>query len=559
MTPQITVAIISWMLEERLIKTLTQIPKNTELPLNLCLHVQGEEQISADLKQRIIDAADGFVEKDIYFTKGNLGIAGPRAKNLSRAAKTPFVFMSDNDMEYQYGTIDAEYKFMTDPANSTYGMIDVVHDKLIYHRTVKGTQVICTPLNFNTQHIVDVDMTGGTSLLIRQKVALTPNIIDTNYCVGSWDFDFSLNVRKAGWKVATLCDRSLVAYNNHEDRNKTSTYKESKVNKELVEYGRKLFEHKWGFSCVYFPNHQIQVIPKPSYETQIISRAIYDSVGVVANLGIITESRLKLMQRNFIDSLKHQSDKDFTLLLVVGAKGNVATEAIESLDWGHLNVKFIYTSGDLTDWRKSIVESKNWGKETDKGCPEDIIRNLEYPITPITARMDIDDWVAPGWIAHMKHMAATIKEPRFLINYQVFGQAPDGQIYKFYAPHVKSRTSPFIALVQKEPPLINIYEKLHPRMGDLFDSVYTIPPSYAFMVIHDGNRSNQVYQMDQFLYMKEQDDRIQPNHAPNQSSQSIQRPIHSRVNKLSWRDKIQMTTQPTDQDRFISKQSGANA
>ena len=55
--PIITVAIVSWLLEERLIKTLQSIPKTTTLPLNLCLHVQGEEQISESTKSRIIEAA----------------------------------------------------------------------------------------------------------------------------------------------------------------------------------------------------------------------------------------------------------------------------------------------------------------------------------------------------------------------------------------------------------------------------------------------------------------------------------------------------------------------
>jgi len=72
---QITVSILSWLLEDRLIKTLIQIPRTTELPLNLCLHIQSCEQISANKRQEILDATSGFTHRDIFFTKGNKGAA----------------------------------------------------------------------------------------------------------------------------------------------------------------------------------------------------------------------------------------------------------------------------------------------------------------------------------------------------------------------------------------------------------------------------------------------------------------------------------------------------
>lgn len=558
MLPQITVAIVSWLLEERLIKTLKSIPNTTSLPLNLCLLVQGEEQVKSVTKQEIIDSASGFVEKDIYFCSGNGGIAPPRAANLKRAAKTPYVFMSDNDMDYRPGTLEAELEFLQ--THPDYGMVDIIHNQLVYHRNVKGTRVICTPLDEITEPFATVDLIGGTSQLIRQKIALTPNIIDTRYFIGSWDFDFSMNVRSRGWKIATLTDKNLIALNDRSMR--TNKYAAHKTNKEIIEVGRRLFESKWGFSCVWFPRHKINVEPQRSMQTIIVSRAIYSKIGPFHDIGTIDEKHISMLQSNFIDSLKHQTDKDFIIYLALGPGDCEASKRIKSLDWGNLNIKFLHSYDALDQWKSSIDKSRNWGRETDIGSPEHIAKSLDYKRTSIMARMDIDDWVAPGWVAHMKHMANMMKDKRFLINYQVFGQAPDGQVYKFYAPHTKKRTSPFIAIVQKDEIKTDIYETVHLRMGDLFETVYTIPPSYTYMVVHGGNRSNQVYQMDEFSYIKEQDDNTTPIQSQNQpidlskpSKPTTKKPIKLKVNKLSWRDKLQTT----DQDRFISKRTGAHA
>jgi hypothetical protein len=536
--PQVTVAIISWLREERLIKTLINIPKTTTLPLNLCLHVQGEEKVTSATKRRILESASGFVEKDIYFSSGNGGIAPPRATNLKRAAKTPFVFMSDNDMDYKEGTIDAELDFLN--SNLDYGMVDVMHNQLLYHRTVNGNKVICTPVESVTSLHADVDLIGGTSQLIRREVALIPNIIDIRYFIGSWDFDFSMNVRKEGWKIATLTDKKLVAFNDRGNRN--NNYGKTKSKESLIKEGRKLFESKWGFSCVWFPRNRVNVNPLPPLEVSIISRAIYNKVGPTHALGVIDEKHLDMMQSNFIDSLKHQTDKIFTVYLAVGPEGCEATERIESLDWGHLDIHFLYTSGDLSQWENSVDKSLNWAKETDKGCPEYITKHLDYPRTSIMARVDIDDWVTPGWVVHMKSMAGTIKEDRFLINYQVFGQAPDGRAYKFYAPHSRNRTSPFIAIVQKKEITTDIYETVHLRMGDLFDSVYTIPPSYAFMVVHGGNRSNQVYELDSFSYIKEEreNNSVKQVEVPNKPKVKLTQVTQKVVKPKTWREKVSM-------------------
>jgi len=496
---EITVSILSWLLEDRLIKTLIQIPRTTSMPLNLCLHVQASEQISRSKRQEILDATSGFMIRDIFFTEGNAGAAGPRAALMKRSAITPYIFVTDNDMVFQKGSIDRLYKFLSNPDNSNFGMVDLVHNYLRWHRRVHGTEVECIPVDFETQDIIEVDLIGAASLLMRKEVALLPNLIDLSYSIGTWDFDMCLNIKNAGWKIATVVDKGLIAINDKTYRFRG--YKAGRIYNRLRIEGTKVFERKWGFSSEYYPNSPKKVETKPDpksldNKTTIISRAIYNALGNTPDIGILDENRLDLMQRYFINSLCNQTDQNFTLCMIVGPPDNEATSRIKMLDWGDLDVEFIYTDGDLSAWKRSVEESENWGREIDNGCPEDIAKKSGHPITTIMARLDIDDWVAPGWIAHMKYMAESKPESHFLINYQVISQGPDGKLYRFFAPHNRGRTSPFIALVQKTEPRISPYEDTHLNMGKRFSRVYTVSPSYAFMVCHGGNRSNRIYPAD---------------------------------------------------------------
>lgn len=487
--PQITVSILSWLLEERLIKTLKSLPKSTSLPLNLCLHVQGEEQISQRTKQLILDATSGFFQRDVFFTPHNQGAATPRAKLTKRSAITPYIFITDNDMEFQPGSIDTLYEFLKN--NPSYGMVDLAHNYLKWHRRVHGTEVECTPADFS-QRVVDVDLIGAASILMRKEVALLPNLIDTRYFIGTWDFDMCLNVRSQGWRIATICDKSLIAINNKTSR--TNEYRAKKVFHPIRLKGLKLFEHKWGFSSETYPYQPTKPKRQPS-DTSIITRAVFTHCSSTAEIGALTPKRLDLMQSNMINSLKSQTDQDFDLYIICGPQHCEATKLIESLDYQPLNVHFIYNETDLSDWKQSSGNSRNWGRENDRGCPEDLARSC-HPFTTIMARIDIDDWVAPGWVMSMKHLASTIPDKSFIINYQVISQGPDGRLYKFFAPHTKNRTSPFLALVQKTEHKISPYHDTHLNMGKLFECCVTVPPSYCFMVIHGENRSNRLYKND---------------------------------------------------------------
>jgi len=534
---KITVSILSWLLEEKLIETLIKLPRTTSMPLNLCLQIQGCERLSPPKRQAILDATSAYMIRDVFFTRNNNGSAKPRAALLKRSAITPYIFITDNDMTFQPGSLDAMLSFMESEDGQPYGMIDLVHNYLKWHRTVEGTKVTSTPVDHNQQGIIPVDLIGAASLLMRREVALIPNIIDTNYHLGVWDFDLCMNVKRANWKIGTLSDKRYIAINDKTARN--LQYLKEKVRNPIRINGIKRFRKKWGFCSEDYPGSPVQIEqPKPAQDTLIITRAIYERLGSSPDLGTLDPDRISMFQSNFINSLKAQTNKEFTIYVFVSSLNNEATQLIQSLDWTGLDVNYLPTTENLKEWKRSSSVSQNSGREIDSGCPEDLARRFGHPTAPIMARLDIDDWVAPGWVSHMKYMASKISDSRFLINYQVIGQAPDGRLYRFFAPHTRKRVSPFLSIVQREDPIVSPYEDLHLKMGSFFENIYTVPPSYAYMVVHGNNRSNRLYDGDSFIGNP---DNMVAN--PNKETPKVIN-MHSRsphkfsLQKNDWRSRI---------------------
>ena len=370
--------------------------------------------------------------------------------------------------------------------------------------------------------------------VIKREVINKVGHLDPNYAMGMWDdVDYNRLTYEAGYISVLSIDTCII----HHGRSTFKILQEKEgfnVDRLLLE-NRRYLNKKWR---KLYADKGVKPI-NDFDKTFIISRAIYTRMGEEKAIGVLTEKRLELMQRYFINSLANQTDKDFTVYLVVGEYENPTTRRIEELDWSGVNVQFIYSSADFFEWRQAVLQTKNWGRE-DVGSPEDIVRRCGHPQANIMARLDTDDWVVPGWVAHMKHMASTKPETHFLINYQVIGQGPDGRLYNFSMSHTESRTSPFIVLVQKGRPRISPYMDSHLRMGDRFSTIYTIPPSYVFMVVHNSNRSNRIYKDD--MYLEDMPDVLENvSHLPK--SEPLREPIRvpmSLVNRTDWKARMEL-------------------
>jgi len=368
--------------------------------------------------------------------------------------------------------------------------------------------------------------------VIKREVIDKVGYLDTNYKMGMWDdVDYNRAAQEAGYRTELVIDTCIL----HHGR---ATFKEIEkkenfnVNK-LLALNKGYLDTKW--RKIYADRGLQPVVDFD--KTFVISRAIYTRMGEKSAIGVLTEDRLSLMQRYFIDSLGNQTDSDFTVYLIVGKYENDVTKRIEDLNWDKVNVQFIYTDGDLSEWRNTVLRTENWGREQDEGSPESIVRKYGHPQANIMARLDTDDWVAPGWIAHMKHMAVTKPESHFLINYQVTGQGLDGRLYQFSMSHNHGRTSPFIALVQKKPPRISPYMDAHLKMGTKFSTVYTVPPLYTFMVVHEGNRSNRFYPLDIYFEDVELDKVVKELKVPKRKK-SKRRVVASTTKGSDWRARI---------------------
>jgi radical SAM superfamily enzyme YgiQ (UPF0313 family)/glycosyltransferase involved in cell wall biosynthesis len=363
------------------------------------------------------------------------------------------------------------------------------HHNLVLHNTLvpqmiqdRGLEDINRYLESRySGRMASVSFVAFLCAVIKREVINKVGHLDPNYAMGMWDDnDYNIATRRAGYTTKLSIDTCIY----HKGR---STFKIIQENEnfdvdELLAKNKRYLDNKWGASDI-----------------SIISRAVYDTIDTTPGIGVLTPNRLKLMQDYFIKSLDSQTDKLFTIYLITGSKDNEATKAIELLNWLNLNIKFIYTNNGISDWKKSVLISNNVGLELDNGCPEDIVRKSNHPKSTIMARLDTDDWVTPGWISSIKYIYNNMTEKSFLINYQVIGHGPDGRNYKIFAPHNKSRTSPFLVLIQRGDNKISPYETKHLKMGELFNTIITVPPAYCFMVVHGENRSNRIYNKDKYL------------------------------------------------------------
>ena len=212
-------------------------------------------------------------------------------------------------------------------------------------------------------------------------------------------------------------------------------------------------------------------------DIQVITRAIYSEespeerrTGSAFGGGgwALTPHRLHLMEKNWLSSLKNQVDKDFSIHLLVGP----VRKPFEDLPWGSLDVHF-HKVGD--------EKLRTW-------------LNKHWVPSRVQARLDTDDRVSPGWIAHMRHYLATYKSKAFLIHYEPLIEGPDGLLSYHPMYHGKNRkkTSCFLSMVDRKPSRgRHPYMDVHTRMKNhVAGDVVRVGPGYTFLSVHGENKSS---------------------------------------------------------------------
>ncbi len=199
----------------------------------------------------------------------------------------------------------------------------------------------------------------------------------------------------------------------------------------------------------------------------VVTRAIYNTLDYEQDRSgdpwkegwVLTPDRVRLFENNYIRALNSQIDQDFQVCIIHGEELGPLPMILE-----HLKQKVIYV-------------------DSFKGIPR----------TEIQARLDTDDWAAPGWTAHMRHLAGKRSEKRFLIHYEPFLQREDGMLAYHPRYHFKKIASCFLALVQKgvnKKKRIHIHSVDHPKMPRKVGKCVWVPPGYSFLVMHGDNKSS---------------------------------------------------------------------
>jgi len=238
----ITVAMINYMREDRLIKTLENLVKSSTCKLNLVLQCQGYENIDFETISKIEEICKMFNDYELWFTYGNKGTAIPRYETTMKACEydSDYILILDSDMDIPNWTIERlvyehknrpEYGVISCWCNPSYAKWELKDDRLISSNVTKG---------FHQTEIL------GTGCAMIKKDVFKTSFFDTDLVIGFVDFHWCYEVKNNGWLLGILADE------NHKLKNdksyNTDEYKKERFIWDEIERSRKKFFDKWGIT-----------------------------------------------------------------------------------------------------------------------------------------------------------------------------------------------------------------------------------------------------------------------------------------------------------------------
>lgn len=239
----VSVAMVNYLREDRLIKTLKQLLSSTDnLKLNLVLQCQGEEQISQQKKNEILEVCSGFNRYEIIWTEGNVGTAQPRKTTTLKAydQNPDYILILDSDMDIPFKTIERlilehrnrpEYGVISCWCTPTYCKWKQTDDRLVSQNIDTG---------FHETEIL------GTGCALVKPQVFESCFFDDNLVIGFVDFHWCAEVKSCGWKLGILADKSFKLKNNNSHN--TNEYKKERWKWDEIERSRRLFYDKWGLT-----------------------------------------------------------------------------------------------------------------------------------------------------------------------------------------------------------------------------------------------------------------------------------------------------------------------
>lgn len=242
--PKLTIVLLSWLRVELLLSMLEYTVRNSLMPLNICLMVQGAERLTQKEKKEIKKLTDLYAGCYGKFVKGNHGTAPQRKFLIDKAREkfdTQYLIMMDDDVVVPRGGLASLVTMMD--RHKEYSALSLMCRGLNYSVFVSADSTTRIPFKAVPGGIVPTDLMGSATMILRKEVFDSASV-DPEYKVGLWDYDLCMQMIKAGGKLGILSAKKPVlnlAYGSKE-------YKNSRHNQDEIEKSKILFHKKWGFS-----------------------------------------------------------------------------------------------------------------------------------------------------------------------------------------------------------------------------------------------------------------------------------------------------------------------
>ena len=247
--PVITICMVTYKRFDTLINTLKRMSE-LKIKANMLLWINDYKYYTQDQ----LDVINGivsstFVSYDIIYCPINVGTGHSRNIMLKRAIKefdSKYILTTDDDIYYNsvdellIGSCVLEQKRF-----SNIGCIGIWHEPGSKILRIKDDKI----QNYDPVYgLQTTDAIGAATMTIRKDVIKSCNV-DPEYKIMWVDTDFCMSVRKAGYKVAFLCNKRWKP-KNIADLDDES-YKKDRYDDTVRKESTDRFKSKWGIEPVW--------------------------------------------------------------------------------------------------------------------------------------------------------------------------------------------------------------------------------------------------------------------------------------------------------------------
>lgn len=240
--PRITLCMTNFLRYEVLIKSLTSL-LSFGIPLNIILWVNQSDNMTKDIRKKVVDLLEQFSGYDVIYSKKNMGTGYPRFMMFSKARyefDTDYIMTIDDDIFHQ--NPDSLLLGATALDQSDYkdfGAMGIwCHPH--YNIVKKGRGVL--EMTKPTEGFYEVDCLGAATMAFRREILDTCSC-DPQFIIGLVDWDFSLSMRDNGWRLGLICDDRYKPINDTSGN--TREYVDGRWDSSVIEKSKAIFKRKW--------------------------------------------------------------------------------------------------------------------------------------------------------------------------------------------------------------------------------------------------------------------------------------------------------------------------